>query len=104
MKMKIADIDIDPFGEHDKMDEHPDEGETIAFTPGGVIEGGSTGNQKEKQRSEEEKLSQPDSKKYGLKDCIKSYLKALAKPQKHSILTIWKSKMESCTTKARACH
>ena len=41
--MKMADIYIDPFGEHDKTDAQLDEtGETIPFTPGGVIEGGST--------------------------------------------------------------
>ena len=40
--MKMADVDIDPFGEHDKGDEHSDEGETNPFTTGGVIEGGST--------------------------------------------------------------
>ena len=34
-------VDIDSFGEHDKMDAHPDEtGENIPLTPGGV--GGST--------------------------------------------------------------
>ena len=33
---------IDLFGEHDKTDEHPDEGETILFTTGGVIEERST--------------------------------------------------------------
>ena len=32
----MADIDIDPFGEHDKTDSHPDEtGENIPHTPGG---------------------------------------------------------------------
>ena len=40
--MKTADIDIDPFGEHDKIDKHPDESKTIPFTLGGVTEGGST--------------------------------------------------------------
>ena len=38
----MADMDIDPFGEHDKSNEHPDEGEAIPFTLGGVTEGGST--------------------------------------------------------------
>ena len=27
----MSDIDIDPFGEHDKMDNCPDEGEMIPF-------------------------------------------------------------------------
>ena len=41
--MKRADVDIEPFGEHDKTDTQPDEtGKTIPFTLGGVIEGGST--------------------------------------------------------------
>ena len=42
----MADVDIYPFGEHDRTDSHPDEtGENIPFTwggGGGVIEGGST--------------------------------------------------------------
>ena len=38
--MKMVDIDIDPFGEHDKMDGQPDEtGKTIPFTLGGLFEG-----------------------------------------------------------------
>ena len=38
----MADVDIDPVGECDKTDPHLDEGQTSPFTPGGVIEGGST--------------------------------------------------------------
>ena len=40
----MADVDIDPFGNHDKIDTQPDEptSETIPLTPGGVIGGGST--------------------------------------------------------------
>ena len=33
----MADVDIDPFSEHDKTDEQPDTGETIPFTPPIVI-------------------------------------------------------------------
>ena len=41
--MKMADVDIDPVGDHDKTDEQSYEtGETISFTPGGVIEEKST--------------------------------------------------------------
>ena len=42
--MKMADVDIDPFGIHDKMNEWPDEpmAETIPLNPGGVMGGGST--------------------------------------------------------------
>ena len=35
----MADVDIDPFGGHDKREEQPDTGKTIPFTPRGVIEG-----------------------------------------------------------------
>ena len=38
----MADIDIDPFGDHDKMDTQPDKtGETIPLNPG-EVEGGAT--------------------------------------------------------------
>ena len=42
--MKMVDIDIDLFRDHDKMDARPDEptGETICLILGGVIGGGST--------------------------------------------------------------
>ena len=45
--MKMADVDIDPFGDHDKMDVQPDEmGKIIPLNPrgggvGGGVEGGS---------------------------------------------------------------
>ena len=36
--MKMADIDIDPVGDHDKTDSQPDEtSENIPVTPGGVM-------------------------------------------------------------------
>ena len=40
--MKMADIDIDPFGEHDKTDSHSDTGENILFNPGREMDGGSS--------------------------------------------------------------
>ena len=44
--MKMVDVDIEPFGEHDKTDSQPNEtDEIISFTPGGVTEGGSTPEQ-----------------------------------------------------------
>ena len=36
---KIADVYIDPFGDHDKTDSHPGEGENISLSSGG---GGSS--------------------------------------------------------------
>ena len=40
----MADVDMDPFGDHNKMDvSHPGEtGENIPLNPGGEVIGGST--------------------------------------------------------------
>ena len=35
---KMADVNIDPFGEHDKTDSHPDTVENIPLTSGGAME------------------------------------------------------------------
>ena len=46
--MKMADVDIDPFGDHDKMDTQLDKpmGKTIPLTPeGGVMGEELLGNQ-----------------------------------------------------------
>ena len=40
--MKMVDVYIDPFSDYDKMDAHSNIGETIPFTAGGEVEGGST--------------------------------------------------------------
>ena len=48
----MADIDIDPLGEHDKTDSHPDEtGKTFPFTLGEVIEGESTWEPNQEQKT-----------------------------------------------------
>ena len=44
----MADTDIDPFSDHDKLDDHS--GETIPLTPGGVT-GGSTGEPEREQET-----------------------------------------------------
>ena len=47
----MADIDINPFGDHNKTNSNPDEtGENIPFIPGGVIEG-STWEPEQKQET-----------------------------------------------------
>ena len=50
----MADVDIDSFGDHDKTDSHPDEGENIPLNPGGLM-GDLLGNPNvnKKQHSEE---------------------------------------------------
>ena len=48
----MADVDIDPIGDHCKTDSHPDEtGGTIPFPLGQVIEGGSTGEPEQEQET-----------------------------------------------------
>ena len=50
--MKMADVDRDPFGKHDKTGTQPDDtGETIPFTLGGMIKGGSTWEPEQEQET-----------------------------------------------------
>ena len=35
----MADVNINPFGDHDETDSHPNEGENIFLNPGGAIGG-----------------------------------------------------------------
>ena len=97
--MKMAEVDIDRFDNHSKPEDCPDEptGKTIPFTPGEVIEGGSTGNQNanKKCHSEKGKLKEPDFKKRRLKGGTECYLKNKSHSQKHSILTILNQEMET---------
>ena len=83
----MADIDIDPFGEHDKTDSHPDEtGETIPLKPGGEVMGGSTWEPEYEQETSFRGMSlRTEVLKNTSKHYIKSYLKAWVKPQKNSI-------------------
>ena len=65
----MADVDIDPFSEHDKTDEQPDTGETIPFTP--LIVTKTPGWKPDREKSfGGGKLSQPDSRNHLLKSCI----------------------------------
>ena len=71
----MADIDIDPFSDDDKTDARPDDhpDETIPLTPEGVM-GGSTWEPEPEQETSFRggKLTELDSKKHWLKDCIKN--------------------------------
>ena len=80
----MADVDIDPFKEHDETDNYADEpaGKIIPptlFTPGG----GPTWAPEHKRSSE---------------TMSKRYIE-----QKHFISTISNSEMGNCATKAKAC-
>ena len=48
----MADVDIDPFGDYDKMDSHSDECANIPLTPGGGVIGGR-GSSWEPERKQE---------------------------------------------------
>ena len=91
-------MDIDPFGEHDKMDAQPDTGETIPFTPGGVIEGRSTW-----EPEQETSFGGTSQKTEVLSKCfIMCYPKTWGEPQKHSISMISNLEIGNFITKARA--
>ena len=47
----MADVDINPFGNHDKTDLHPDEGESIPLTPEVEIGGGSSWEAEREQKT-----------------------------------------------------
>ena len=89
----MADVDIDPFGEHQLRTDEPT-GENIPLTP----VGGSTW---EPEREQETSFrGETNQRKIMLKICIKIYQKKLAKPHKNLILIISNSKMGNCTTEA----
>ena len=97
----MADVDIDPFGEHDKTDETTDE--TFPLTPVGV---GSTW---EPEREQETSFGGESQRTRLLKDYVKDLYQKLSekyeridKPQKHFIQIISTSEMGNCTTETRA--
>ena len=48
----MADVDIDPFGDHDKTDSHPDDtGETVPLNPGGAMRGSTWEPKREQETS-----------------------------------------------------
>ena len=71
---KMADVDIDPFGEHDKTHSHPDKVVNIPLSPinpgGGSTWDPPPGNQNKKHRLEEEELKKAKFlKKNEFKNC-----------------------------------
>ena len=47
----MADVDIDLFGNDNKTDSHPDDGENIPLTPGGEMGGGSSWKPEQEQET-----------------------------------------------------
>ena len=104
----MADIDIDPFGDHDKTDSRPDEtGENIALTPeGGMWEENALGNQKanKKHHSEERKLKKEGSLTLMLTVCTRSYLSIIGQPWMPLITTTLNAMVRDCTLEAGMGH
>ena len=97
----MADVDIDPFGEHDKTESRPDEptGENIHLTP----VGGSTWEpEREQETSFGGKSQRIRMTEERVKGFIISYLKAKIwlESQKNLTLIISTSEIGNCTTKA----
>ena len=93
----MADIDIDPFGEHESRPEEPTD-EHIPLDP--VTPGRSTW---EPDRGEQETSIGGESQrtklmKIMLKIYIKGYQKTLVKPQNYFTMIIFNSKAENYTT------
>ena len=97
----MADVDIDPCGEHEsRPDDHTDTGENISLIPGGPEGtphgGGSTweperGEQKTSFRGREAQRTKL------MKDLYKKYQKTLVKPQNHFTTIILNSKVGDYT-------
>ena len=96
----MADIDIDPFGEHKSRPEEPTD-EHIPLDP--VTPGRSL--TWEPDRGEQETSFGGESQRTKLmkdyvRDLYKSYQKMLVKSQNYFTMIISNSKMENCTTEA----
>ena len=92
----MADVDIDPFGEHESRPEEPMD-EHIPLTPAG---GRSTW---EPTREQETLFGGRESQrtklmKIMLKIYLKSYQKTMVKPQNHFTMIILNSKVGNYTT------
>ena len=99
MNKKMADIDIDPFEEHELRPEEPTD-EHIPLTPVGV---GSTWEPEcEQEASFGGRESQRNRVlKIMLKVYIRNCLKNGQEPQKYFTTTCLKSEMKNCTSETR---
>ena len=79
----MADVDIDPFGDHDKTENRPNTGESIYFTPRGEMGERSTWGPEGEQETSfgGGKLKKEGSLIITLTVCTRSYLSILVKPR-----------------------
>ena len=100
----MADVDIDPFGKHDKTDVQPDEPRAKPFlsTPGGVIEGGSTWEPEQETSFGGGKTQSTRLKKVCVKGLYRKLSETTGQHQKPSISMILKSEIGNCTTETTA--
>ena len=92
----MADIDIDPFGEHDRTESRTDEtGENIPLTPVGR----STW---EPEHEQEKSFGGTSQRNRVLRDRVEGCLKNGQEPQKYFTMTCLNSEMGNCTSETRA--
>ena len=95
----MADIDIDPFGEHElRTKESTDEHIPLDPVTPGRSTWEPTHEQETSLRGRESQRTKPMKDYVG--DLYKNYQKTLAKPQNYFTMIILNSKMENCTTEA----
>ena len=96
----MADVDIDPFGEHDRTESRTDEtGENIPLTPVG---GGSTWKTTREQETSFGGESQRTKlRKDYVKDLYKKISENIGETQETFTMIISNSKMGNCTTEVK---
>ena len=102
MDKKMADIDINPFGEHELRPEEPTD-KNIPLDPVTPVRGGvqtwEPTHEQEMSFGGREPQRTKLMKDY-IKDLYKNYQKTLVKPQNYFTVINSNLKMESCTTEA----
>ena len=92
----MADIDIDPFGEHESRPEEPTDETFLSLQ----LEEDQHGNQRMTKKHHLESQRTKLMKDY-VKDLYKRISENDGEPQKNFTMIISNSKMESCTTEVR---
>ena len=101
----MADVDIDPFGNHHKTYSHPDDtGEKFLFLQSPPEDLLRNQNMSKKRHLEEGELKKEGSPILMLTVCTKSYLSIIAEPLMQSITITLNARVGSFTSKAGMSH
>ena len=99
----MADVNINPFSDHDQTDSYPDEtGKNIPLTPGGGVMRRSTWDKKH--HCEEGKLKKEGSLILTLTVCTRSYLSTMVEPRMQPITITLDARASGFTSKAGMSH